>query len=215
LPNKDTGLGTIGRIDQANITHKTIIKMHPHSNDEILSYFRKGTIIHSDSSGVKKEINANTLMLMRAGEVFYHEEEIVDYLEGLQIFIRPKYKNDTPTVTFGHLEQEFSNNTWRLLASPEDSSYVNFTSETYIFDAFLEENVVLENPMITSATTNLLYVFQGEVMVNNILLTKGESIVIKDEKVSIKTNSAAELVWFATNENSAYYANGMFSGNQY
>lgn len=43
LGNRDTGIGSIGRIDHAQITGATTIKMHPQSNDEILSYFRVGT----------------------------------------------------------------------------------------------------------------------------------------------------------------------------
>lgn len=47
----DSGLGSIGRIDHANIGGNVTIKMHPHINDDILSYFRSGHAVHTDSEG--------------------------------------------------------------------------------------------------------------------------------------------------------------------
>lgn len=63
--------------------------------------------------------------------------------------------------------------------------------------------------------TMLLCVFQGEATVNNsISLTKGESMVIKNEKALTIRSAQAELVLFATDEQSAYFDGGMYSGNQ-
>ncbi len=92
LKNGDSGLGTLGRIDQAEIHAGTTIKMHPHVNDDILSYFRIGNVRHTDSSNFTEFISRKKLMLMKSGKVFYHEEQIIDKLEGLQIFIRPQKK---------------------------------------------------------------------------------------------------------------------------
>jgi redox-sensitive bicupin YhaK (pirin superfamily) len=39
----DSGFSTIGRIDHARITPGTLIPMHPHKNDEILTYVRRET----------------------------------------------------------------------------------------------------------------------------------------------------------------------------
>ena len=92
ISEEDTGIGSIGRIDHPNFHGNTIIPMHPHINDEILSYFRSGEAEHSDSEGFVKIIGKNRLMLMKAGKSFYHEEKIMgaeEPLEGLQIFIRP------------------------------------------------------------------------------------------------------------------------------
>ncbi|HZH36877.1 MAG TPA: pirin family protein, partial [Flavisolibacter sp.] len=45
----DTGIGTIGRIDQAKVLPGTLIPMHPHRDDEILTYLRSGRVKHLDS----------------------------------------------------------------------------------------------------------------------------------------------------------------------
>ena len=89
ISSEDTGLGTIGKIDHARIPSGITIKMHPHINDDILSYFRTGVSKHMDSENISAEISRKRLMLMQAGSIFYHEERILEPLEGLQIFIRP------------------------------------------------------------------------------------------------------------------------------
>jgi redox-sensitive bicupin YhaK (pirin superfamily) len=165
----DSGIGSIGRIDQANILGGTTIKMHPHSNDEILSYFRIGKVIHTDSAGITETISRKKLMLMKAGKVFYHEEKIIDRLEGLQIFIRPETADYEPQVIFYDLTNEDSINTWRLLASNNEKSKLNFTSETEILDITINDNHIFNLPEIQLENgIFILYTFQGSLIVNDI-----------------------------------------------
>jgi redox-sensitive bicupin YhaK (pirin superfamily) len=84
----DTGIGTIGRIDQAKVMPGTLIPMHPHRDDEILTYLRSGMVKHLDSEGITEIISSSKLMMMNAGSRFYHEELVLEeggVLEGLQI----------------------------------------------------------------------------------------------------------------------------------
>lgn len=213
----DTGLGTIGRIDHANIGGNVTIKMHPHINDDILSYFRTGYAMHIDSEGYQAKVSRNKLMLMKAGKIFHHEEHMPEPLEGLQIFIRPKIKDDIPEVSFRDLEETDSINEWRLLASPDSDSQLKFTSETWIYDISLKQSKEIDIPDFDkSKMTGLLYVFQGKVLLNaNLSLTKGESIVFRDEDLKIQVTGNSELVLFIMNENSTHFDGGMYSGNQY
>lgn len=212
----DSGIGSIGRIDQANIQGGTIIKMHPHINDEILSYFRVGKAIHTDSAGITETISRKKLMLMKAGKVFYHEEKIIDRLEGLQIFIRPMTADYEPEVLFQDLESEDSINTWRLLASNNNDTKLNFTSETEIFDITITENKNYSLPQTDIKNAFfILYVFQGNLKVNNtILLDKGECVIFDENNISFSTNKNAEVVLFVTNKNQDCFKQGMFSGNK-
>lgn len=212
----DSGIGSIGRIDQADIQGGTTIKMHPHSNDEILSYFRIGKVIHTDSAGITATIGRKKLMLMKAGKVFYHEEKIIDRLEGLQIFIRPKTADYEPQVLFYELENEDSINTWRLLAASHNHTNLAFTSETEVFDITINDKQLfylpesaLENPVF------ILYAFQGTCKVNESLaLNKGECLIFDEPNISFTTDTEAELVLFVTNKDQDCYKQGMFSGNK-
>lgn len=213
----DIGIGSIGRIDHANIHNSTTIKMHPHANDEILSYFRTGRVIHSDSSGQDMEITRKKLMLMKAGKVFYHEEKIIDGLEGLQIFIRPMVSDYEPSVIFHDLSEADSINNWRHLASFENTSPLQFTSQTDIFDISINDPQLLDLPVSTlSNQVSILYNFNGNSIVNDtIVLGKGECVIFENEIVTVSTNDSAELVLFVTDKNQNCFKKGMFSGNQF
>jgi len=217
LGKKDSGIGTIGRIDQANIGAGSIIKMHPHINDEILSYFRSGIVKHTDSEGFSADITPNKLMLMKAGKVFYHEESVNEHIEGLQIFIRPGEKDLKPEVIFHDLLEVYSKDQWRLIASPTSQTPLQFSSETWIYDFKAVDKTNFNLPELPkSGLTAILYVFQGNAEINEeIKLEKGESIVFDDnETINIKMYQSTELVLFLTNEASTYYSGGMYSGNQ-
>ena len=220
VSNQDTGIGSIGRIDHPEFRGNTIIKMHPHINDEILSYFRTGKAEHSDSEGFTRTIGGNTLMLMKAGKSFFHEEKIIgepEPLEGLQIFIRPGKKDLTPEVIFLELDNIHSDNKWRLLASPNSDTIFQFSSQTWLYDTKLSGNSTNHLPQLPGADlTCLLYVFQGRIDVNGqIGLEKKEALIIKGEDITIHTeNENAELVLFVTNENAEIFSGGMYSGNQ-
>jgi redox-sensitive bicupin YhaK (pirin superfamily) len=220
ISEADSGIGSIGRIDHPEFHGNTVIKMHPHINDEILSYFRTGKAEHTDSEGFEKTIGAKTLMLMKAGKSFFHEEKIIgspEPLEGLQIFIRPGKADLEPEVIFQDLDELHSENHWRLLASPDQETVFQFSSQTWLYDMKLlaNSNSVLPD-LIKSNLTCLLYVFKGEVLVNGAIdLKKKEALIVNNETVSIQTNDAdAELVLFVTDENARIFKGGMYSGNR-
>jgi hypothetical protein len=217
LGKNDSGIGTIGRIDQANVPAGNTIKMHPHINDEILSYFRSGIVKHTDSEGFSIDITPNKLMLMKAGKIFYHEESVNEHIEGLQIFIRPGEKDLKPEVIFHDLLAVFSKDEWRLIASPTSQTTLQFSSETWIYDFKAVDKTNLNLPELPkSGLTAILYVFQGFAEINEEMkLEKGESIVFDgNESVNISVDAGAELVLFLTNEASVFYSGGMYSGNQ-
>lgn len=215
----DSGVGSIGRIDHPIFTDNKFIGMHPHSNDEILSYFKSGKANHKDSEGVNKTIGGNILMLMRAGKVVYHEEEILgkqEIFEGLQIFIRPRAKDLETKVIFETFDESNQINKWRLIASPSEETKLQFTSSTWIYDLQLKSGYINELPnLYENNLTFLLYVFKGSILVNeNIRLEKMDSVLSKNESLKIKANQNSELVLFVTNEDAELYLDGMYSGNK-
>lgn len=219
ISDTDSGIGSIGRIDHPEIHGNTVIKMHPHINDDILSYFRTGKAEHSDSEGLVETIGGTKLMLMKAGKLFYHEEKIFgqeEPLEGLQIFIRPAKKDLKPEVYFMDLESLHSVNKWRLLASPTDETVFQFSSETWIYDMKILANQKATLPEIEKdGLTYLLYVFKGKCTVNGDKeLVKKEGLIIENEKITITADEDTELVLFITNRQGEIFKEGMYSGNK-
>jgi redox-sensitive bicupin YhaK (pirin superfamily) len=193
--------------------------MHPHINDEILTYLRSGYVEHTDSEGYSANISNTKLMLMKAGRSFFHEEKIIDQgkpLEGLQIFIRPGKKDLDPVVTFLELENIYSEDHWRLIASPASKTTLQFTSQTWIYDRMVINQEQFKLPELAKGNlTCLLYVFNGQVRINNeIHLIKKDSLIIKDELVTITATDKSELVLFITDEAAEHFDQGMYSGNQ-
>lgn len=215
---KDSGFATIGRIDHAKVTPHTLVPMHLHQNDEILTYIRSGVIKHLDSEGISEVIDNTKLMLMNAGSTFYHEELVLEEggnVEALQIFIRPEKENLEPVVQFHDFATAFSLNQWRKIAGKENAYPLSFRSNTWIQDVRLEAekqitlpDMPIQNPGI------LLYVFDGSVNVNDLHLTSGESVIIENEQPIIQANRLSDIVLFITDKHTPFFEGGMYSGNK-
>ena len=220
MPNlKDTGVGTIGRIDQAKVNPGTLIPMHPHRDDEILTYLRNGMVKHSDSKGLTTIISNQKLMMMNAGARFYHEEMVLaegGISEGLQIFIRPAQNALKPQVQFYDLPFVYSLNSWRKIAGKGEDYPLQIRSDTWIQDVRImkEETIALPN-LPAVRTSMLLYLFEGAIQLSNgERLKTGESIIIEEESLNLKALATSDVVLFMTDKRSEYAEDGMYSGNQ-
>lgn len=214
----DTGFATIGRIDQARITPGTLIPMHPHRDDEILTYLRAGIVQHRDSEGVTGIISNQKLMMMNAGARFYHEELVSEdggVLEGLQIFIRPETAGLRPQVQFHQLPAIYSLNQWRRIAGKGDDYPLQIRSNTWLMDMRLETGGKTFLPQTpTENTAFLFYVLNGEIQVNeNMILNSGESVLIDAVYPTFNALKTSDIVLFITQTNATHYDGGMYSGN--
>ena len=214
----DTGFSTIGRIDHARITPGTLIPMHPHKDDEILTYLRSGKVKHLDSEGHTGIISNQKLMMMNAGASFYHEERVLEeggVLEGLQIFLRPQIGGLKPQVQFHDLQEVYSSNQWRKIAGNGKDYPLQIRSNTWLMDLRLEkgEDVFLPDaPDENSAF--FFYVFKGEIQVNdNMLLTTGESVLIEKENPLFNALETTDIILFITQTTADHFDGGMYSGN--
>jgi len=214
----DTGFSTLGRIDHAKINAGTLIPMHLHRDDEILTYLRGGKVKHLDSEGLTDIITNQKLMMMNAGATFFHEERVLEeggVLEGLQIFIRPEAAGLKPQVQFHQLEYAYSLNQWRKMAGKGDDYPLQIRSNTWLMDLRLEkgEDILLPQPTAENAAF-LFYVFNGEVQVTHeILLTTGESVLIEKENPVFTALQTSDIVLFITQTDAVHFDGGMYSGN--
>lgn len=214
----DSGFFTIGRIDHARITPGTLIPMHPHRDDEILTYLRSGKVQHVDSEGFSDTISNQKLMLMNAGARFSHEEKVLaegGVLEGLQIFIRPESGGLKPQVQFHQLPDAYSINQWRKLAGKGHDYPLQIRSNTWLMDMQLEQRKESGLPPAPAENTAFLfYVFQGKIQVSNSMsLSTGESVLVEDESPLFQALETSNVVLFMTQTTANYYDEGMYSGN--
>jgi quercetin 2,3-dioxygenase len=215
----DHGLGPLGRVDHATLQPGTLVSMHPHQNDEILSYMRKGTMVHRDTHGNQVPIHNTYLMMMNAGSGVRHEEGVPqdspETVEMLQIFMRPKANQLAPQVQFHQLSSVNSTNAWRIIGGPEESDApLKIRSQVWLYDAHLE-NAAIQTPEL-NGLTGFLYVFDGAVTVKgqeiHQALEKGSSLILKEESLQLQTDHAADLVFFLLDEQSQFSRSGKYSG---
>jgi redox-sensitive bicupin YhaK (pirin superfamily) len=212
----DHGLAQIGRLEHATLEAGALVPMHMHKNEEILSYLRKGTMHHKDSDENDLGIHNKYFMLMNAGSGVYHEEgvrEEDETVEMLQIFIRPKADGLEPMIQFHEPDEINSLNKWRLLAGHERSeALMKFRSEVLFYDVRLEKDHALHTPGL-NGKTGLLYVFSGNIKIENSdeIVEKGDSVVIKDEQLDLKSSVDSDLVFFVLDEEAPFSRNGLFA----
>lgn len=214
----DSGFSTIGRIDHARINPGTLIQMHPHKDDGILTYLRSGKVKHLDSEGYTDTISNQRLMMMNAGASFYHEEKVLEeggVLEGLQIFIRPETSDLKPQVQFYQLPEIYSTNHWRKIAGKGDDYPLQIRSNTWLMDLRLEagESILLpEAPAENCAF--LFYVFEGKIEINETaVLTNGESLLIENENPTFHAVETSDVILFMTQTTALHFDQGKYSGN--
>ena len=215
----DSGIGAIGRIDHANIKPGTVIPMHPHKDDEILTYMRKGRMQHLDTVGNEEEISNTRLMLMNAGHTFQHEERIPgnkdESMQCLQIFVRPAETDLAPQVQFHDFGVPYSEKAWRKIAGPTEEAPLIFRSQAWLHDArLLAGNEITLPEVPVNGASRILYVFEGKANIGSYQLESGESVLINDDEAHIVTaQDDSDLVLFTTDPNAKVFRGGMFSGN--
>ena len=214
----DTGISTIGRIDHARIAPGSLIPMHPHRDDEILTYLRAGKVLHRDFEGLTAIVSNQNLMMMNAGVKFQHEELVLEdggILEGLQIFIRPETAGLKQQVQFHELPAVYSINQWRKIAGKGMDYPLQIRSDTWLMDMRLDQGVTGRLPQPPAENTAFLfYVFSGEIQVNeDIILAAGESVWIENEEPIFNSLSTSDIVLFMTRIGASHFDGGMYSGN--
>ena len=214
----DSGFSTLGRIDHARISPGTLIPMHPHQDDEILTYLRSGKVRHFDSEGHTDIISNQKLMMMNAGARFSHEEKVLEeggVLEGLQIFIRPETGGLKPQVQFHQLQDAYSTNEWRKIAGKGSDYPLSIRSNTWLMDMRLEKDRQSSLPLAPAASTDFLfYVFNGKIQLNNNMsLAAGESALIEEESPLFHALETSDIILFMTQTNANHFDEGMYSGN--
>ncbi len=208
------GFGQLGRFDHGRLHPGVFVGMHPHVNDEILSYLRKGNLIHEDTEGEKTIINNTKLMMMNAGKGIYHQESIPEdgeAVEMLQIFMRPSQIDSKPSVQFYDFPEAFSKNQWRLIAGPAESEApLTINSDIAVYDTHLTNTSI--NLPGKKGRSYVLYLFEGKLRTDTVEMKQGDMLIFENEKIHVRTKDHADLVLFEINRHTTYTRKGMYSG---
>lgn len=216
LTADDSGIGPIGRIDRAQVQPGHLIGMHPHKDDEILTYIRGGEMLHRDTVGNEKTLDKTHFKVMNAGHTFQHEELMLGNspVRALQIFLRPNAPDLEPMVQFHDFVDESRDNEWRLIAGPQEAP-LTVRSDVSVFDARITRGFRLRLPAAAdSGTAFLLYVFDGAIDFGDVTITTGESAFTRSFDHQLIASAGSDVVLFAFDPEAEVFRGGMFSGKK-
>src|SRR6056297_2870737 len=120
--HEDHGYGPLATVVESFMDPGTLIRMHQHRNEEIISWVPDGVMRHDDRQGNKLVTDPEHLMVMNAGNGFWHAEETYaddPPLRMLQIFVRPHSLNLERNIQHEPIPSAVPNE-WRYLFGPED-----------------------------------------------------------------------------------------------
>ncbi len=151
---------------------------HSHQDMEIISYVKKGTIMHKDSMGNVQTLPAGEFQLMSAGTGITHSEynpSNTESLEFLQIWIQP----DVYGIKPGYQQKKFtSKEGLQLIASPDarhDSLLVH--QDACLYQLQLKSNTST-TLTIAPGRTVYVHVASGMIDVNGEQLNAGDGATI-------------------------------------
>jgi quercetin 2,3-dioxygenase len=208
----DTAFGPLAVIDHAFMKNGLTVKMHEHVNDEILSYLSKGVTHHKDSAGFEAPIARGKLLMMNAGESFWHEEKVKeDVVEMLQIFVRPSETNLPPKIQFH--DKPTNNPNWYVMVGPEGSEAPLYVRQNvYILDAHPKAGDELKIPTYDGFVP-YLYVMNGKITIQNLTVEKHEAVTdLVNPLPPLVANEETTIVLFFVDLDATMSMDGTISG---
>ncbi|HZO37240.1 MAG TPA: pirin family protein [Solirubrobacteraceae bacterium] len=176
-PTQDPVVGPLAIVDHATLGVGTLVNMHEHRNDEILSYIWRGTMIHEDSTGQRIPISPQKLMMMNAGRSFWHEESTPDEpVEMLQIFVRPEAADLDAGVHFYDRPADFRDGRWNHIGGPAGSGApLTIRNQVHVYDIHPSAGDRIEVPT-AEGMRQWVYVMDGEIELGGQAVRKGDAI---------------------------------------
>lgn len=195
LPGHDDhGYGPLSTVVESFMDPDTLIRMHPHRNEEIISWIPRGVMRHDDGEGNKLVTDSDHLMVMNAGREFWHEERTLAEdppLRMLQIFVRPHSLDLPPTIQHEPIEEPVQNE-WRYLFGPAESDAPLFVrNDVHFYDIRLAAGATVGLPTKPDWDT-YFYVFDGAVTVDGTEFAETESGLAVEEADSMSVTADAE-----------------------
>jgi redox-sensitive bicupin YhaK (pirin superfamily) len=195
----DHGYGPLATVVESFMDPGTLIRMHQHRNEEIISWVPDGVMRHDDRQGNELVTDPDHLMVMNAGHGFWHAEETLaddPPLRMLQIFVRPHTLDLEPDIQHRPIPDP-TPDTWRQLFGPEDGDApLSVRNAVECYDCRLGADTTVTLPTKAGWDT-YLYVFEGAVEVGDATVGYTESaLVTGDGDVPVTATEDAVLVAF-------------------
>lgn len=149
--------------------------MHPHKNMEIITIPLKGFLRHGDSIENSEVITPGDIQVMSAGTGIVHSEfngSTEESLELLQIWVLPAEENTTPHYASFNIRPTQERNKLSLIVSPEGDAPASMHQDAWFSLGSLDAGQIKEYELHHKNNGVYLFVIDGEVEVQNTVLSK-------------------------------------------
>ncbi|WP_277541657.1 pirin family protein [Haloarcula laminariae] len=195
----DHGYGPLATVVESFMDPGTLIGMHPHRNEEIISWVPEGVMRHDDRQGNELVTDPENLLVMNAGREFWHEERTLDDdppLRMLQIFVRPHSLGLEPGIQHEPIPAPVAGE-WRHLFGPDGAGApASVRNQVHCHDIRVDAGTSVDLPTVDDWDT-YFYVFEGEVTVDGTRFGRTESgLLVEDTDAAMTAATDAVVVAF-------------------
>ncbi len=186
--------GALRVINDDVIKAGTGFDTHPHRDMEIITYVRKGAITHRDSNGNEGRTEAGDVQVMSAGRGVFHSEYNLESKDTniYQIWIEPNKLGVDPDWKSHAFPKDPVKNKLSLLVSGDGEAPLSIHQDAYIFAGRLKKGTVIDQPVFHQI---YLLVSEGEIILDGMLLSKGDGAEITDvESFTIEASETSEVL---------------------
>lgn len=192
------GFGTLRVINDDLIKAGRGFDLHPHKDMEIITFVRKGAILHRDSLGNEGRTKAGDVQVMSAGTGIHHAEYAdpdVD-TEIFQIWIKPNKTGVTPRWDAAAFRSDGPQHDLPVLVSGLDDDLragaLFIHQDARIFGGTLKDGTELVKPVRHQA---YVLVSKGQIMLDKQAMNAGDGAEVVDQKtLTIKALGDAEVL---------------------
>jgi redox-sensitive bicupin YhaK (pirin superfamily) len=180
----DHGYGPLAAVVESFMDPDTLISMHQHRNEEIVSWVPAGVMRHDDGEGNKLVTDAEHVMAMGAGSGFWHEERTLPGdppLRMLQIFVRPHSLDLPPGIQHEPVPDPVVGE-WRHVFQPQGEdgdAPLAVRNDVHLYDVRLGARDAVAFPTREGWDT-YFYVFDGAVDVDGVRFGTADSGLLVD-----------------------------------
>ena len=196
----DHGYGPLATVVESFMDPDTLISMHQHRDEEIVSWVPAGVMRHDDGEGNKLVTDADHMMVMGAGAGFWHEERTLaddPPLRMLQIFVRPHSLGLEPQIQHERIPDPVTGQ-WRHLFGPEGTDApLSVRNQVDFYDCRLEAAASVDLPTADGRDT-YFYVFEGTVSAGGTTFDETESgLLVGEGTATVTADKASTIVAFS------------------
>ena len=195
-------IGNLYAFNDDEIAPHSGFGLHHHSNVEIITYVRSGTVTHQDNKGHRGQIEAGNVQVMSAGTGIFHSESNAGDVPAclFQIWLTPREQGGQPRWSTRPFPKADRAGCFVTFASgrPTSEEALSIGADAEVWGALLQGGNITEFPLSPGDAAYLVPA-SGSVSVNGVRAGAREALVIRGERsLRVEAEGDAEVVLIVT-----------------